>query len=80
MQANTSEPVGFMIGAHGMDDGACKVGFFYVFFSDKMSPPIHSLCVSTCENQAQYGFLYLDSSNNRVRPGCMSQFDGICWI
>lgn len=40
VQANTSEPVGFMIGAHGMDDGACK---------------------------AQYGFLYLDSSNNRVR-------------
>ncbi|CAK9031923.1 Hypothetical protein SCF082_LOCUS19839 [Durusdinium trenchii] len=32
VQANTTEPVGFMIGAHGMDDGECKAqyGFLYL--------------------------------------------------
>ncbi|CAJ1385044.1 unnamed protein product [Effrenium voratum] len=40
VQDNKTEPVGFMIGAHGMDDSACE---------------------------AQYGFLYLDSTDARVR-------------
>mmetsp|Transcript_64170 Transcript_64170/g.150440 ORF Transcript_64170/g.150440 Transcript_64170/m.150440 type:complete len:453 (+) Transcript_64170:49-1407(+) len=40
VQANATEPVGFMIGAHGMSDSACE---------------------------AQYGFLFLDSTSARVR-------------
>ena len=40
VQANTSEPVGFMIGAHGMDD-SCKVGVSLdLWWEDAI--PIHS--------------------------------------